>query len=116
MDSPKQQKGGSCPPPFCTGVVRGLKAESGLEFNHPGAESTSRFAEVRTLDIALDAVPAAGTIQVDFIEQVVEVGANFDLSILANQFHVRQPERLAELGIDIKVARPGKRVAGNAWR
>src|SRR5216684_2387462 len=99
-------------------VVRGLKAESGLHLDDPGTQRASRLAEVRLPDVALDSVPPAGAVQVDFVKQVVEIGANLDLSVLANQFHVWQAEGLAELRVDVKVAGARERVTRNrfAWQ
>src|SRR2546426_4111458 len=94
------------------------KAEAGLHLDDAGTQRASRLAEVRLSDVALDSVPPASAVQVDLVKQIVEIGANFKLSVFANQFQVRQAKGLAELRVDVKVAGARERVTRNrfAWQ
>src|SRR5262249_49061929 len=62
----------------------------------------------------LNTVPSASTVEVDLVKQVVEIGANLNFAVLANQFHVWQTKRLAELRVDVEVSRSCERIACNS--
>ena len=54
--------------------------------------------------------------QIQLVEQVKEVGTEFQLGALAEDFHVGESEGLAQRGVDIKISRPRKCVALDARR
>ena len=50
------------------------------------------------------------------VEEVIEVGAEFEFRTLSQYPHLREPELLAERGIDVEVTGPAERVATNSRR
>src|SRR5262249_22150996 len=108
------QKRRRSPASFSFGVVRGLEVKASLQLNHARTECAARLAEVGLLDVTLNTVPSASTVEVDLVKQVVEIGANLNFAVLANQFHVWQTKRLAELRVDVEVSRSCERIACNS--
>jgi len=72
-----------------------------------------RFTEVLVKNIVLRVV------QIQLVEQVVEVGAKFDLRVFANDLEGWKSEGLAERRVHVKVTRAGEYAAMNsreAWK
>lgn len=97
-----------------TRLRKKLEAETGLHLNGARAQGALRLAEEFVIDVALNSVELASALQVELVEQVVEVGAELNLRAFSNYLHARQPKRLAESGIHIKVARARERIACNS--
>ena len=49
--------------------------------------------------------------QIQLVEQVKEIGTEFQLGALAEDFHVGESEGLAQRGVDIKISWPGECIA-----
>jgi hypothetical protein len=87
-----------------------LEAKPKLHFDDASTEPVLRLAEVRAEDVGLDVG------QVEPIEDVEEVGAELDLSVLTDDLHVRQTERLAECRVHAEVTGTVELTAMNARR
>src|SRR5690349_7410662 len=96
------------------------KAKARLHFDDTRSKAGSAWpadlAEVGVLNIAMNCVPITATaIQIQPVEEVIEIGAHLNFSVLADQLHVWQTERLAKGRVDVEVARPPERISGNSW-
>src|SRR5258707_11345410 len=74
---------------------------------------------MRVCDVAVDPTEGTAAVQIKFVEQVVEVSAELNLGVFANDFECRKTKRLAECGVHIEVARPSEQIAvnsGSGWQ
>ena len=54
--------------------------------------------------------------EIQVVEQIKEIGTEFQLGTLAEDFHVGESEGLAQSCVDIKISRPGEYIALHTWR
>ena len=85
-----------------------LELEVKLALNRTGSEYVIRAPKVRIRDVVVD------TREVQYVEQVEHVGANFEPSALTQQLYWRQPEGLRDCQIQTGILRPRERVANGS--
>src|SRR5215831_21161990 len=88
----------------------GLKAESSLHFDGTSSQSVLGLAKVCIHDVILYVH------EVQLVKQVVEVGTEFESRVLAQNFRIGQPERLAQSRIYVDVSRTVERIALDSRR
>jgi hypothetical protein len=96
---------------MCCGC-RQLEAKARLEADGACAEQGGVLAEVRRVDVGGD----SGWVEVDVVEEIEGVGADFNLGVVTEDAKIGQTERLGQRGVDVLVARPIEGVAAGAWR
>src|ERR1700739_2189988 len=94
------------------GSPSGLKAEASLRFDDAAGESpvcnsdlgiSSRHALRMGSQINLDVADLLGAQrdQIQLVKQIVEIGTEFELGVLAQDAHARQAEGFAESGVHL---------------
>src|SRR5579863_1037360 len=96
--------------PHC--IVRRLEAEARLQIDGARAQGRLCLAEFAAGDRVLNTV----WVEVDAVEDVEGIGAQFELGILAEDRHLGQAEGLGESGVEVAIVRTVERVASHAGR
>jgi len=97
-------------PVFC------IEAEAGLQGYGAGPEGGGGLSEVTGLDVIGDAAAVAGAagFEVEVVEDVEGIGANFEGSSLTQAPDSSQAEALGQGSVDVAIAGPGEEVPADA--
>jgi len=81
-----------------------------LQVDDAAGESALGLAEVGSADVGLDIG------EVEFVEDIEEVGSEFDPRVFSQYPVVRQAEGFSQRHVDVEETRSAEGVASNAWR
>ena len=93
----------------------GLKAEPSLELDHTASQPARGTAKEGALDPGVIGAKRKW-LEVEFVEQVEEIAAEFETGPFTQVLEAGQPELLADAGIDVEIAGAAERVAADSRR
>lgn|SRR5580704_18472792 len=93
--------------PTSDGFRANLEAEARLHLDRTRAEGILRFAKMRVHDVCLNVR------KIDLVEEVVEIGSEFQFGVLAKHWQFWQSKKLADGRVNIEIAWTTEEVASD---